>query len=206
MDGSAQRFVSAILRTGLAPVAGPRVAIRVLKPVRWEQGGVMAELDPGGHALDRLRDRLPRRGDRPPGPDAIDGERRLRARARRLPDLLPPAVDVEMMQANGLALGGSLDNAVVVDGDAGAQSRAACAAPTSSCVTRCSTRSATSRWRARRSSAPTAVSGRATARRTGCCGRSSPTRGPTTYVTLDADAAALLPGAGVGAADLRRAG
>ena len=46
MDGSAQRFVGAILRTGLAPVAGPLTAIRILKPVRWEQGAVSAELSP----------------------------------------------------------------------------------------------------------------------------------------------------------------
>ena len=90
MDGSALRFVQAILRAGLAPVPGPLRAIRVLKPVRDVAGRRGRRARAGRGAVDRLRDRLPRRGDRPPGPAAVDGERRLRARARRLPHLLPP--------------------------------------------------------------------------------------------------------------------
>ena len=205
MDGSAQRFVGAILRAGLAPVAGPLTAIRILKPVRWEQGAVVGRARAGGDAVDRLRDRLPRRRDRPPGACAVDGQRHLRPRARRLPDLLPAA--------------GRRD-------DAGERprprrvarqrrrrrrrrrcsTRAASAARTSASATRCSTRSATSRSPARRSSAPTAASAPGTARPTSCSGRSSPMPEAFEIVTLDAEAAAQLPGAGVGAADLRRAG
>ena len=68
MDGSARRFVQAILRTGLRELPGDLVAIRVLKPVREGEGDVWAELAPGRCALDRLRDRLRRRRHRPSGP------------------------------------------------------------------------------------------------------------------------------------------
>ena len=117
MDGSAQRFVGAILRTGLAPVEGPLTAIRVLKPVRWEQGSVVAELAPAETlSIDFEID----------FPDAAIGhqERALSmvngTFVHELADCRTfcRRQDVEMMQANGLALGGSLDNAVVVDGDA----------------------------------------------------------------------------------------
>ena len=114
--------------------------------------------------------------------------------------------DVETMQANGLALGGSLDNAVVVDGERvlnpGGFRRS------DECV----------RHKMLDALGDLALAGapilgayrgvraghgatnkllRAALRRR---------RRPSRYVTLDAEAAAQLPGAGVGAADLRRAG
>ena len=46
MDGSALRFVRAILRAGLAPLPGPLKAIRVLAPVRETRGEVLARLIP----------------------------------------------------------------------------------------------------------------------------------------------------------------
>ena len=117
MDGSAQRFVSAILRTGLAPVAGPLRAIRILKPVRDAQGERRRRARAGRGAVDRLRDRLPRRGDRPSGSGALSMVNG--AFVHELADCRTfcRRDDVETMQANGLALGGSLDNAVVVEGD-----------------------------------------------------------------------------------------
>ena len=116
MDGSAQRFVSAILRTGLAPVDG--TAARHPDP---EAGALRAgrrrrRARAGRDAVDRLRDRLRRCRDRPPGAalSMVNG-----AFVHELADCRTfcRRQDVEAMQANGLALGGSLDNAVVVEGD-----------------------------------------------------------------------------------------
>jgi UDP-3-O-[3-hydroxymyristoyl] N-acetylglucosamine deacetylase len=116
MDGSSRRFVQAILRAGLAEVEGPLFAIRVLKPVREGEGDVWAELRPAetlsidfeidfadaaiGHQARRL--------------SMVNG-----AFVHELADCRTfcRRVEVEMMQAKGLALGGSLDNAIVVEGD-----------------------------------------------------------------------------------------
>ena len=117
MDGSARRFVQAILKAGLRTLPGELRAIRVLKPVREVEGEVVAELVPAETlTIDFAID----------FPDAAIGRQ-----ARRL-DMVNGAFvheladcrtfcrrgDVEAMQAHGLALGGSLDNAVVVDGAA----------------------------------------------------------------------------------------
>jgi UDP-3-O-[3-hydroxymyristoyl] N-acetylglucosamine deacetylase len=116
MDGSAQRFVQAILRAGRTGVAGPLMAIRVLKPVREQQAGAFAELRPAAAlSIDFEID----------FPDRAIGRQHKRlampngAFVRELSDsrTFCRRGDVEAMQANGLALGGSLDNAVVVDDD-----------------------------------------------------------------------------------------
>ena len=80
MDGSALRFVQAILRAGLAPVPGPLRAIRVLKPVRDVQGDVVAELTPAETLSIDFEIDFSERGDRAAGPAAQHGERRLRPR------------------------------------------------------------------------------------------------------------------------------
>ena len=46
MDGSAARFVQKIVAAGLRHLPGPRRAIRVLTPVRVEQGDAFAEIVP----------------------------------------------------------------------------------------------------------------------------------------------------------------
>lgn len=116
MDGSSQRFVQAILRAGREELSAPLRAIRVLKTVREAQGSAYAELSPADSlSIDFEIDFS----------DAAIGRQ-----AKRLEMLNGTFVheladsrtfcrrdDVEAMQANGLALGGSLDNAVVVDGD-----------------------------------------------------------------------------------------
>jgi len=204
MDGSARRFVSAILRTGLAPVAGPLRAIRILKPVRYEQGDVVAELTPAetlsidfeidfadaaiGHQARRL--------------SMVNG-----AFVHKLADCRTfcRRQDVEAMQANGLALGGSLDNAVVVENERvlnpGGFRRS------DECV----------RHKMLDALGDLALAG---APILGAYRGVRAGHGATNkllralfaqpeafeYVTLDAEAAAQLPGAGVGAADLRRAG
>jgi UDP-3-O-[3-hydroxymyristoyl] N-acetylglucosamine deacetylase len=115
MDGSAQRFVRAILRAGLRVLPRPVEAIRVLRPVTVAQDGVSAMLEPApGLSIDFAIDF--------PG-TAIGSQRRViqlanGAFVRELADCRTfcRREDVEGMQARGLALGGTLDNAVVVDG------------------------------------------------------------------------------------------
>jgi UDP-3-O-[3-hydroxymyristoyl] N-acetylglucosamine deacetylase len=116
MDGSSKRFVQAILRTGLRELPGELKAIRVLETVRDVQGDVVAELRPADSlTIDFAID----------FPDAAIGKQARRldmengAFVHELSDCRTfcRRSDVETMQANGLALGGSLDNAVVVEGD-----------------------------------------------------------------------------------------
>ena len=204
MDGSARRFVQAILRTGLTTVPGPLEAIRVLKTVRDVQGDVVAELSPAAAlSIDFSID----------FPDAAIGrqDRQLSmvngAFVHELADCRTfcRRADVEAMQANGLALGGSLDNAVVVDG--GAVLNPGGFRRTDECV----------RHKMLDALGDLALAGApilgaykgiraghgATNR---LLRRLFATPGAWERVTLDAEQARYLPGAGIGAADLRRAG
>lgn len=115
MDGSAQRFVRAILRAGLVDLPGETRAIRILKTVRVGENGVFAELSPAPSlsidfeidfadaAISHQQKAL----------SMVNG-----AFVRELGDCRTfcRRADIEAMQARGLARGGSLDNAVVVDG------------------------------------------------------------------------------------------
>jgi UDP-3-O-[3-hydroxymyristoyl] N-acetylglucosamine deacetylase len=204
MDGSAHRFVQAILRAGRVDVPGPLRAIRVLKPVREAQGPVFAELAPAQSlSIDFEID----------FPDRAIGRQRKRlamlngAFVHELSDCRTfcRRGDVETMQANGLALGGSLDNAVVVEDDRvlnpGGLRRsdefvrhkmldalgdlALVGAPILGAY--------------RGVRAGHGVTNR-------LLRRLFATPGAWDEVMLDADAAGQLPGAGVEAADLRRAG
>jgi UDP-3-O-[3-hydroxymyristoyl] N-acetylglucosamine deacetylase len=204
MDGSALRFVQAILRTGLAPVAAPLRAIRILKPVRDVQGDVVAELSPAGSlSIDfeiDFRDAAIGRQVRQLS--MVNG-----AFVHELADCRTFCLrsEVETMQANGLALGGSLDNAVVVDGDTvlnpGGFRRA------DECVRH---KMLDALGDLALAGAPILGAYRGVRAGHGATNRLLRTLFATPdawdYVTLDAEAAASLPGAGVGAADLRRAG
>jgi UDP-3-O-[3-hydroxymyristoyl] N-acetylglucosamine deacetylase len=204
MDGSALRFVRAILRAGLAPLPGPLKAIRVLAPVREAQGEVLAELAPAETlSIDFEID----------FPDAAIGHQSRQlsmvngAFVHELADCRTfcRRVDVERMQANGLALGGSLDNAVVVEGDAvlnpGGFRRA------DECVRH---KMLDALGDLALAGAPILGGYRGVRAGHGATNRLLrrlfATPGAYEEVTLDAEAARLLPGAGIGAADLRRAG
>ncbi len=116
LDGSAAEFVRGILRAGVIAQGVPARAIEILKPVVVSRGEARAELTPDTElridfhidfddaAIGRQSKML----------DMANGSfvRELcdsRTFCRR--------ADVDAMRANGLALGGTLDNAVVVDGD-----------------------------------------------------------------------------------------
>jgi len=204
MDGSAQRFVQAILRVGRASLPGPLRAIRVRQVVREAAGGVLAELAPAPllsidfeidfdeAAIGRQHKRLPIQNGA-----FVHELSDCRTFCRRS--------DVEAMQAQGLALGGSLDNAVVVEGD-----------------------SVLNPGGLRRSDefvrhkmldalgdlalAGAPILGAYRGVRAGhgptnrLLRRMFATPGAWEEVSIDAGAAQMLPGAGVDAADLRRAG
>ena len=51
MDGSAREFVAAIEATGLTTLAAPRRYLKILQPVRIEQGRAFAELAPAEHGF-----------------------------------------------------------------------------------------------------------------------------------------------------------
>ncbi|MER5170561.1 UDP-3-O-acyl-N-acetylglucosamine deacetylase [Thioclava kandeliae] len=116
LDGSSAPFVEKILAAGLVEVGGQLRALRILRPVEVRDGAAWARLDPN-HALeiDFSIDFT----------DRAIGQQRKRlgmsngAFVRELMDsrTFCRRADVEMMQKNGLALGGTYENAVVIDGD-----------------------------------------------------------------------------------------
>lgn len=116
LDGSAAPFVRAILAGGLRRQDSPLRAIEVIAPVAVTSGRASARLDPAtglriAFSIDF--------------PDAAIGHQDKTlsmsngAFVRELCDsrTFCRQADVDAMQARGLALGGTLDNAVVVDGD-----------------------------------------------------------------------------------------
>lgn len=117
MDGSSRRFVSAILAAGLEALPQPVEAIRILAAIRDERDGAVAELLPGrGFTLSFGIDFADLAiGKQHKSLDLANGTfLRELADCRTFTRLR----EVEMLQAQGLALGGSLENAVVVNGDA----------------------------------------------------------------------------------------
>lgn len=115
LDGSAAPFVRGIMRHGLRPLPARVEVIEVLRPVSVSHGDARASLLPyPGVRIDFEID----------FEDAAIGRQRrgldLRngAFARELCDsrTFCRQADVDAMQAQGLALGGTLENAVVVDG------------------------------------------------------------------------------------------
>ncbi|MCX5497131.1 UDP-3-O-acyl-N-acetylglucosamine deacetylase [Kaistia dalseonensis] len=116
MDGSAEAFVALVDQTGIMTLPAKRRAIKVLKPIRVEQGSAFAEL-------------LPHDGRR--FEIEIDFESPLIGRQAFVVDLTPSAFrrdlarartfgfmrDVEFYWSRGLALGSSLDNTVVLGED-----------------------------------------------------------------------------------------
>lgn len=115
MDGSSAAFVALIEAAGLQAQAAVRHYIRIVRPVEVRDGDKVARLLPfdgfqidcdivfEAAAISRQRFVFDVRGD------VFKHEV---ARARTFTE----AKDIDALRARGLALGGSLDNAVVVDG------------------------------------------------------------------------------------------
>jgi len=117
LDGSAAPIVFLIDCAGRIGQSTPRRAIQIVKPVRVEYRGASAELRPGGATLDlSLSIDFPAAAI---GRQALTlsltepGFRAALANARTF----TLVQEIEAMQQAGLARGGSLKNAIVVDGE-----------------------------------------------------------------------------------------
>ncbi|MBC6441349.1 MAG: UDP-3-O-acyl-N-acetylglucosamine deacetylase [Rhodospirillales bacterium] len=116
MDGSSEAFVLLIEYAGVKLLGTPRRVVRVLREVSVTDGGKTARLIPSesrSYRCEIVYDNP--RIDRQSASLDLDREtfKSGVARARTF-GLME---EVEGLRAKGLALGGSLDNAVVVDGD-----------------------------------------------------------------------------------------
>lgn len=116
LDGSAASFVRGIVKVGLTRLSSRLRAIEILKEVSVSDGQAMASLGPSTSLqIDFEIDFA----------DAAIGQQKKTlnmangAFVRELCDsrTFCRSADVDAMRANGLALGGTVENAVVVDGD-----------------------------------------------------------------------------------------
>jgi len=116
LDGSARPFVAGMLARGVQEQAMPVRAIRVLKSVEVRDGAAMARLDPAEMLeIDFFIDfSEPAIGRQERHLNMANG-----AFVRELSDSRTFCLqsDVDRMRAGGLARGGTLENAVVFDGD-----------------------------------------------------------------------------------------
>jgi len=117
LDGSAAQIVFLIDCAGRVSQAAPRQAIEIVRAVRVEQGDAFAELRPGGPTLDlalTIDFQASAIGRQALSLSMTEqGFRAVLAGARTFTLLQ----EIEAMQQAGLARGGSLKNAIVVDGD-----------------------------------------------------------------------------------------
>ena len=116
MDGSSAVFCELLLQAGLKKQSAPRRRIRILEAVEIVDGPKRATLSPSDDSVLTLRARIEY-------DDSVIGIQQMALRlapgmfARDLAFARTYgfARDVEMLRANGLARGGSLDNAVVLE-------------------------------------------------------------------------------------------
>ncbi len=116
LDGCSASFVREIVAKGIQPQSAPLHAIEILKEVRVEDNGATAALSPAGALEIDFQIEFA---------DAAIGAQQKSLKmangtfVRELSDsrTFCRKSDIDMMHANGLALGGTYKNAVVVDGD-----------------------------------------------------------------------------------------
>ncbi len=116
LDGSSAPFMRGIMRHGVRQQAAPLRAIEILEPVSVEHDGARATLMPSkGLEISFSIDF----DDAAIGQQSKTLDMRNGAFARELCDsrTFCRQADVDAMHEQGLALGGTLENAVVVDGD-----------------------------------------------------------------------------------------
>jgi UDP-3-O-[3-hydroxymyristoyl] N-acetylglucosamine deacetylase len=113
LDGSAAPFVILLHEAGLRPLAVPRLYLKVLKTVEAVHGAKSARLVPCDHFEVRYAIGFDH-------PLLRHQALALRLSGRAFADSIAPARtfgflrEVEMLRKSGLALGGSLENAVVI--------------------------------------------------------------------------------------------
>lgn len=116
LDGSAAPFVAAIRRAGIRQLASPLRVLHLRRAVELREGAAFARLEPSDGFTLAFRISFD---------EAAIGTQALVVdlAGETFERLLAPARtfcrsgDVAAMRAEGLALGGSLENAIVVDGD-----------------------------------------------------------------------------------------
>ncbi|MDP3194696.1 UDP-3-O-acyl-N-acetylglucosamine deacetylase [Tabrizicola sp.] len=116
LDGSAVPFIEGFLAVGLEEQELPVRAVRVLKPVEVRDGDAVARLEPAEMLEIDFRIDF---ADQAIGVQSRHLNMANGAFVRELSDsrTFCRQADVDAMRAKGLALGGSLENAVVFDGD-----------------------------------------------------------------------------------------
>ena len=115
-DGSAASFVAGLMARGLVRQSDPVLAVEVLRRVEVTSGMARASLEPAAGT------RLSFEIDFPDGAIGRQAKTLDLANGTFVRELCDSRTfcrlsDVEAMRAEGLILGGTLDNAVVVDGD-----------------------------------------------------------------------------------------
>ncbi len=116
LDGSALPFVRAFLACGVMEQDAPLRAVKVVKPVEVRVGDSVARLTPNDHLEMRFEIDF---ADRAIGQQSKEMSLANGAFVHHLCDsrTFCRQSDVHSMQAQGLALGGTMENAIVVDGD-----------------------------------------------------------------------------------------
>ncbi len=117
MDGSALPFYEAVVSAGIVEQNAPRKALKVLRPVRFEDGkGAVAELAPAAEFSVSFDIEFPSK---------VVGHQHFSApvNAQIFAEEIAPCrtfcekYQVDYLKSVGLIKGGSLDNAVVLDGE-----------------------------------------------------------------------------------------
>ena len=116
MDGSSKPFVQMIDRAGTAPIAAPRRAIRVLKPVSAQDHNCRIEITPDDHFSVKFEIDYNSAAITEKSLDVklVNGTFNNTISGARTFGFMQ---DIDRLRAAGLGRGGNLDNVVVVDGD-----------------------------------------------------------------------------------------
>jgi UDP-3-O-[3-hydroxymyristoyl] N-acetylglucosamine deacetylase len=116
MDGCSATFVRSFVDAGTVAQDAPQLAIEILRPVSVEENGAIAMLSPATSLEINFEIEF---DDTAIGTQSKQLNMANGTFVRELSDsrTFCRKSDIDVMHANGLALGGSMDNAVVVDGD-----------------------------------------------------------------------------------------
>ena len=116
LDGSSARFVAGILKAGLQALDAPVRMVEILKPVEVRSGDAFARLEPGkGFEISfhiDFAEKAIGQQDR-----VLNMANGAFVRELSTSRTFCRLADVDAMQADGLALGGTYENAVVIDDD-----------------------------------------------------------------------------------------
>jgi UDP-3-O-[3-hydroxymyristoyl] N-acetylglucosamine deacetylase len=117
LDGSSKTFVELLLQAGLVEQAAARRVLRILTPVDVRDGVKFARLSPGKEFEMRIAIDFPSKAI---GRQTISFAMKPGAFAQEIAwaRTFGFRKDAEAMHAQGKALGASMDNTIVVDGDA----------------------------------------------------------------------------------------